>query len=205
MLINKRIRLNPKYIKPKYGSGMFSSFTRLISNAASRVSRSNALKQGLNKAISLGKSGSQLASKGLKKAVNSGIKAAKESVKSGNLNKALQRAVDSGSEIALEQLNRGVEATGNYVKEKLEKSLPSGIAQDISNNIIDGAVQDAKQIGQKNVEKLSNHLTATLKEAKKKNAKGTKRKQKSTSNTKVKRKKKVDWGDKSLNSLIAHQ
>ena len=201
MLINKRIRLNPKYIKPKYGSGMFSSFTRLISNAASRVSRSNAL----NKAISLGKTGTQLASKGLKKAVSSGIKAAKESVKSGNLNKALQRAVDSGSEIALEQLNRGVEATGNYVKEKLEKSLPSGVARDISNNIIDGAVQDAKQIGQKNVEKLSNHLTASLKEAKKKNTKGTKRKQKSTSNTKVKRKRKIDWGDKSLNSLIAHQ
>ena len=201
MLINKRIRLNPRYIKPKYGSGMFSSFTRLISNAASRVSKSNAL----NKAISLGKAGTQLASKGLKKAVNSGIKAAKESVKSGNLNKALQRAVDSGSEIALEQLNRGVEATGDYVKEKLKKSLPSGVAQDISNNIIDGAVQDAKQIGQKNVEKLSNRLTSSLKETQKKNTKGTKGKQKSISNAKVKRKRKVDWGDKSLNSLIAHQ
>ena len=188
MLINNRIRYNPKYIKPKYGSGMFSSFTRLISNAASKVSKSNALKQGLNRAISLGKSGSQLASKGLKKAISSGVKAAKESVKSGNLNKALQRAVDSGSEIALEQLNRGVEATGNYVKEKLEKSLPSGVAQDISNNIIDGAVQDAKQIGQKNVEKLSSHLTATLKGAKK-NTKGTKRKQKSASSARVKRKK----------------
>ena len=41
--------------------------------------------------------------------------------------------MDSGSEIALNQLNRGVEATGNYVKEKLgKKTVPAGIAQNIS-------------------------------------------------------------------------
>ena len=208
MLINTRVRHNPKYIKPKYGSGVFSSFTRLVSNAAGRVARSS--KRGLNKAISIGKSGSQLASKGLQKALVSGVKAAKESVKSGNLNRALQAAVDSGSEIALEQLNRGVEAMGNYVKQKLEKSLPTGVAQEISHNLIDGAVEDAKEVGRKNVEKLSNHLTKTLKEAKKTTStkSGVKRKKKSsasTGNTKVKRKKKVDWGDQSLNSIIARQ
>ena len=145
MLINTRVRHNPKYIKPKYGKGVFSSFTRLVSNAAGRAARSG--KRGLNKAILIGKSGSQLASKGLQKTLVSGVKVAKESVKSGNLNKALQAAVDSGSEIAHEQLNRGVEATGNYVKQKLEKSLPAGVAQEIWHNLIDGAVEDAKEVG----------------------------------------------------------
>ena len=198
MLINVRVRHNPKYIKRKYGSGVFSSFTRLISNAAGRVAKSTTLKR---------------ASKGLQKAISSGVKAAKESAKSGNLNKALQAVINSGSEIALEQLNRGVEATGNYVKQKLEKSLPAGVAQEISHNLIDGAVKDAKQIGRKNVEKLSNHLSTTLKGTEKtttaKSSGGAKRKKKSTTNggntTKVKRKKKVDWDDRSLNSIIARQ
>ena len=181
MLINARVRHNPKCIKPKYGSGVFSSFTRLISNAAGRVAKSNTLKR---------------ASKGLQKVIISGVKATKESAKSGNLNKALQAAVNSGSEIALEQLNRGVQATGNYVKQKLEKSLPAGVAQEISHNLIDGAVEDAKEVGRKNVEKLSNRLTKTLKEAEKTGTKsstksaGVKRKKKGSastaSNTKVK-------------------
>ena len=194
MLINTRVRHNPKYIKPKYGKCVFSSFTRLVSNAAGRAARSS--KQGLNKPISIGKSG-------LQKALVSGVKVAKESVKNGNFNKALQAAVDSGSEIALEQLNRGVEATGNYVKQKLEKSLPAGVAQEISHNLIDGAVEDAKEVGQKNVENLSNRLTKTLKEAEKtatksstKSSAGVKRKKKGSastaSNTKVKQKKKID-------------
>ena len=106
-----------------------------------------------------------MASKGLQKALVSGVKAAKESVKSGNLNRALQAAVDSGSEIALKQLNRGVEATGNHIKQKLEKSLPSGVAQEIWHNLIDREVEDAKEVGRKNVENLSNRLTKTLKEA----------------------------------------
>ena len=193
MLINTRVRHNPKYIKPKYGKGVFSSFTRLVSNAAGRAARSS--KRGLNKAISIGKSG-------LQKALVSGVKVAKESVKNGNLNKALQAAVDSGSEIALEQLNRGVEATGNYVKQKLEKSLPAGVAQEISHNLIDGAVEDAKEVGQKNVENLSNRLTKTLKEAEKKTATktsaktaGVKRKKKGSastvSDTKVKQKRSI--------------
>ena len=152
MLISSRIRYNPRYIKPKYGIGMFSSFTRLVSNAASKLAHNKALKRGLYTAISIEKSGSQLATKGLKKAINTGAKVAKDSIKKGRLNKAFQIAVDSGAEIALNQLNRGVEATGNYVKEKLEKTLPTG-AQHISNQTIGSAVAGAKQIGQKKRQK----------------------------------------------------
>ena len=131
MLITGRIRYNPKYIRPKYGRGLFSSFSRLISSAALRVAQSNAWKKGLNSAIALGKSGSQLASKGLKKAIDKGTKAAKKSLKDGHLNKALQLTVDTSSELALDQLNKGIEASADFVKEKLDKKLPPGAAQNI--------------------------------------------------------------------------
>jgi hypothetical protein len=208
-----RVPYNARYIKPKYGYGFFNSFARFVSNAARKVGRSTTVKKALHKAISEGKSG-------LSKAAKSGSEIVKAGLKNPAVRKGLQPIIDAGAEFAVQQINKGIDSSISHVKEKIDKKLPSGTLQNTSNLLLDAAGEKVKALGKQKVKQLTQRLsddnsktieTDNIPETKtktKKSESNVKSKTKRKSSTKSKtggKRQKIDWGDQTLNSLIARQ
>lgn len=240
MLIIRAVRVNPKYIKPKYGRGIFSSFVKLISKTASSVAKNQTLRKGLNAAISGGK-------QALKKATTEGKQLARNSIKKGYLKKGLEAVVDTGTQLALNHVNKGIDSSADILKKTIDNKLSEDSPlRHISNSFVDSVKEKAKEVGeksanrlgkeilkravdQKGYEKPSSSKNATTfnqkqqgsnKKAPHTSSKGKRSQmisnatQRTGSKRKIatvktqgtsKRRKKINWNDVSLNSLIARQ
>ena len=188
-----RIRVNPRYIKPKYGSGIFSSFIKFISKAASRVAKNRTI----NDAIAGGK-------QVLNKVAVSGKELAKEAIEKGYLKKPLEAAINFGAEQVANQLNKGIKSSTNFAKSKLDKTLTNHPAiHNLANTFVDSLGNKAKEIGEQSVNRISKDLIQRTggkrkrEASQQRTAKKIKKKKKST------KQKTIDWGDLDLNTLIA--
>ena len=237
MLIIRNVRVNPRYIKPKYGKGIFGSFAKLVSKAVSRIAQNKTIHKGINAAIAGGKSS-------LVKAATNGKKLAKKSLKNGYLQKGLETAVQIGTQLATNQANKGIDFAADALHDTINKKLSSDSPlRHISNAVVNSAKEKAKELTQESTNRLGSEILqratdrskgsdknnnlvvktsvsnkqipriqhSKLKQhgsdVKQSNSRIGKKRTRVTSINKNgnKRKKKIDWNDESLNSLIAKQ
>lgn len=208
VMILKTHNVNPKYLRPKYGRGFFGGFSRVIKGGLNRMKNSSTLKKGLHNAIAAAK----------KTAIKTG-KVAKKSLKNGALHDIAKVGLDVAGTLASEHLNKTIEKAANAVQTQIDKKLPENSAL---RGIADGIVQGSADIGKTLAQNaLTKTKTGILNKAsggegplrnkairqRKKKPTTTKRKQTLTSKKVRKKggKKRVNWGDYSLNSLIAAQ
>ena len=224
MLIIRNVRVNPRYIKAKYGKGFFGSFAKLISKTVSRVAKNKALRKGLNTAIAGGKST-------LTKAAVTGKQLVKDSIKKGYLKKGLEAAVDIGTQLAVNHMNKGIDFSADVARNTIDKKLSKDSPlHKLSNSIVDTVKEKAKKVGQQSTNRLGNEILKRTVDSNKKDTPnkqiqrittGSMKQQGKQSSSRIgnkrsrvnvgkkangyKRRKKIDWNDVRLNSLIAEQ
>ena len=59
----KRVRLNNRYVRTKWGRGIFSTFANILKSTARRIRHSGGVRKALDTAISAGKIGSKVVKK----------------------------------------------------------------------------------------------------------------------------------------------
>ena len=228
MLIIRNVRVNPRYIKPKYGKGFFGSFAKLMSKTMSRVAKNKALRKGINAAIAGGKNA-------LTNAAVSGKQLLKDGMKEGYLKKGIEAAVDIGTQLAVNQLNKGIDFSADALRNSIDKNLSKDSTLHLlSNSIVDSVKDKAKEVGRQSTNRLSDEILKravsgnksddkkatsnksiqriTSDKVKQQGMQSTsrigKKRSRATAGKKAgvsKRKKRIDWNDVSLNSLIAKQ
>ena len=62
-MLVKRVRINNRYVKPKWGRGIFSSFANILKNTARKIGRNTKVKKALDSAISARKIGTKVIKK----------------------------------------------------------------------------------------------------------------------------------------------
>lgn len=186
----QRVKVNNRYIRPKYGKGFFGRFTRLLSNTARKVAQSSRVKNALNSAISLGKVGT---------------KVLKNVAKNPAVRQSINSLIETGAENAIDHII-------SKAKGKVDQYMPENEAlRNISDTVLDQAGAKVKNIAKNKAKSLSDKIlggvdNATTTTGKRKNS-STKSVLIKKTTSKIhrappKKKQKVDFGDASLNHLI---
>ena len=100
-MLVKRVRVNNRYVRTKWGRGIFSSFANILKSTARKIRHSGGVQKALNTAISAGKIGTKVIKKvaqnpEVQRTINSIIESGTEKAVDHLINKVGEKVPVSG-------------------------------------------------------------------------------------------------------------